>query len=291
VPAHVAAGVIGAATWASGKKAGTVSPGAAVIAEGVLRSMLLTRVQVAILVLVLLAMVGGAIAWMCGTLTALPAGLQANSGDQTKRKQATPANTTESSATDAGPEQAGREKPTVSHEQKLAFAVENMKRNLDGIKQFVCRYTITDCQAPTLQDAVSDRNVDRGKIAWHALWIVKKPAERFLVVTAKALLDQPVGHLIAPKVKAIGTIQGATQTQNYIPKVFSNCLSDGSFNLCVGESLPVSVVKRGFASRQPGTPLEGESFQYTEPDALLKNANGRRVSFTGLSPEGLWQFS
>jgi len=179
-------------------------------------------------------------------------------------------------------------------EREIALAVANLKRNLDGIPQFVCRYTITDCKAPTLEDALLDRNVERGQPSWHVVWIVKKPVERFLAVTEKELLDQPVGRLIAPPAIRVGPVVG--QMQQVHLKVFKNSLWDGSLLLDVSGGLPVTALQRGVLAglrphpRSPGTPLEGEIFNYTEPDSLLKNQNASRVAFAGVSPNGFWNF-
>jgi RNA polymerase sigma factor (sigma-70 family) len=176
--------------------------------------------------------------------------------------------------------------------KKLAFALESMKRNLDGIPEFKCRYTVSGCKAPTFEDAVADRNVERGRPDLYVDWIVKKPVERFVAYTDKSLVNIPVGRLIAPRGEQ-GPIQGNKGT--YTPKVWKNQLWDGTYCLTVGDADGRRAsVQRGFPvyahPRQPGTPLEGEFFRYTEPDHDLKDHKERRVTFAGVNAQGLWQF-
>jgi hypothetical protein len=177
--------------------------------------------------------------------------------------------------------------------QRLEFGVKKMKENLGGITQFVCRYTIQDCRASTLEDALADRNVSRGKGGWHVLWIVKKPVERILVVTDKKRLDQPVSG-IQPAEVQVRPIDPATGKGSFVPKVWANSLWDGEFHIRVAEGIPVTAIRRGLPTgmhpRCPGTPLEGEFFQYTDPDYYFVNFGDSKVTFTGVGSDGLWKF-
>jgi RNA polymerase sigma factor (sigma-70 family) len=279
IPSHLAANVVKTGMLAVTGGPIMIPSAVTSLAQGAMRSMSIAKLRLAAVVVAMtlvLTFGGGWLLWPGAASEPAPVAAH-DAGADAVREQ-------------------GRAKKEMNDKERIAFALEKMKANLDAVAQFTCRYTITDCAAPTLEDALLDRNVRRGKSSWHVLWIVKKPVERFLVVTDEKLLDQPVSRLIAPKGK-LGPKKGDEQA--YYPNVSQNALWDGTFHIRVGEGLPVTAVRRDFPGgthpRSPGTPLEGESFRYTDPDYLFRDGQSPkgkawRATFAGIDAGGLWRF-
>lgn len=273
VPASVLSATIKTAVLVAasqGAMTSAVSSKVAVLTNGVVNAMMMTKVKKATIAVLAFGLIA-----MGGTLLSYQIAVEPTKSlepDEPKQKPLP---------------QAEREQ---SDEQKITFAVQNMKRNLDGISHFTCRYSVNYCNAPTLEDAMLDRNVER-KTSLHVSWIVKKPVERFLVVKDKELLDEPISRLKAPRGKR-GPIDAGGKGV-YYPKVYTNYLWDGALLLGVSD-IGVAAIDLGFRGgshpRGPGTPLEGEAFYYTDPDRYLKNDKDRQVTLSGISPSGLWQF-
>lgn len=180
-------------------------------------------------------------------------------------------------------------------EEKAAFAVKEMKANLDAVSNFTCRYVTYHSKAPTLADALQDRNVKRTP-SQYGLWVVRKPAERFVIVKEKEILDRRANVSLCPI-----DLAGFFEDPKIGDKVWKNYLWTGQVGLRVdydGNRKQCSLT-RGFSAgvhpRSPGTPLEGEYFNYMDLDfpfhsgkspGLKKDYN---VSMVGVGDDGMWQ--
>ena len=187
----------------------------------------------------------------------------------------------------------------MTGEQRRAFAVKRLKENLDGITHFACRYTITDGNVPTVEDAIKDRNVQHGEATWHVIWIVKKPVERMLIVTDKNFLRSRWLAWMAPQVEIIRQepVDPATGKALSVAKtkVFGNTLWDGTYQLNVGAAVPVLTPSVG--SGKACIPVRPEHHLRVKPSSIqappnygLAENNGVKVCFAGMSTCGLWQF-
>jgi RNA polymerase sigma factor (sigma-70 family) len=247
----------------------------ATLTEGVLKAMFLHKLKTVTTALVL------ACALLVGGLITLNVALGQTPSSPQQTARADP----EIPVADQQPDKQADE----SNEMKRTFAVEQMKKNLDAVSNFTCRYTIYHCSAPTVEDALLDRNVKR-IASWHGMWIVRKPAERFLVVTSKGseVLDQPINRSLGPI-----DLAGFFEDQKIGEKIRSNYLWTGELGLSVHYSLKIGNVWRDFGkgthNRTPGTPAEGEIFDYRAPDRRLSSFGEYKASFVGLGTDGGWK--
>jgi RNA polymerase sigma factor (sigma-70 family) len=248
------------------------------IADGVVKTMLLTKLKMlSVMMLLGIVLLGG------GLLTLhLPAAQEA---DRPRQK----------AGDNELPQRQGEKPADKADEKNLTYAVQQMKNNLDAVSNFTCRYTEFHSSAPSLEDARQDRNVKR-KARWHVLWIVRKPVERFLVVTHQDVLDQPANRSLSPI-----DLAGFFEDPQIGDKVRTNYLWNGKIRLAVPYDIRQCYLSRGFpqsvATREPGTPLEGEGcFNYMNLDHTFSDgkwANGKefKVSFHGKNDDGLWLIS
>lgn len=75
--------------------------------------------------------------------------------------------------------------PAASANEEFLVVADGYKSNLDSIREFVCKFTMTDCTGVTMAGVFSDKQTVVGSRVLYGTWIRKSEAERYWISNSK----------------------------------------------------------------------------------------------------------